>query len=88
MSRQDCGGSAARSGGESLDGAPLRSHNGRHERPFRNLRHLPGDYSLAHRWLRPSFLKFETKRTPGQQVQAHFSHASRKRHSEKSQTGR
>src|SRR5258707_14049700 len=28
----------------------------RHERPFGALRHLPGDYRLASRWLRPSFL--------------------------------
>src|SRR5215831_6273475 len=28
----------------------------RHERPFGDLRHLPGDYRLASRWLRPSFL--------------------------------
>jgi hypothetical protein len=27
-----------------------------HERPIGNLRHLPGDYQLAPRWLRPSFL--------------------------------
>ena len=27
-----------------------------HERPFSDLRHLPGDYRLASRWLRPSFL--------------------------------
>jgi len=28
----------------------------RHERPVDDLRHLPGDYRLASRWLRPSFL--------------------------------
>src|SRR5215831_16687232 len=27
-----------------------------HERPFGDLRHLPGDYRLASCWLRPSFL--------------------------------
>jgi hypothetical protein len=52
----------------ALDGARGCSHNGPHERPFRYLRHLPEDYSLAHSWLRPSFLPFETKRTPGQQA--------------------
>ena len=91
MSRQDCGGSGGRcprEPPETLDGTPLRSHNGRHERPFRNLRHLPGDYSLAHRWLRPSFLKFETKRTPGQQVQAHFSHAQNGRAKNRKPEGR
>src|SRR3954467_3870222 len=43
---------------------PRRSHNGRHERPLRNLRHLPGDYSLAQSWLRPSILRLETKGRP------------------------
>src|SRR5436305_15332492 len=45
-----------------LDGTCVRQHNGRHERPFRHLRHLPGDYSLAHRWLRPSFLKIRDQK--------------------------
>jgi hypothetical protein len=58
---------------EMLDAMPLRSHNRGHERPLRNLRHLPGDYPLAHRWLRPSFLLIETKGTPGQQVAGAFS---------------
>src|SRR3954451_2201408 len=43
---------------------PRRSHNGRHERPQRNLRHLPGDYSLAQSWPRPSILRLETKGRP------------------------
>src|ERR1043166_5246301 len=58
MWRRDCG-IAARA---TLDGKPNPSHNGRHERPSRNLRHLPGDYSLAHSWLRPSFLKIRDRR--------------------------
>src|SRR6185295_12576404 len=53
---------AARSWRTLLDAAPGCSHNGKHERPERNLRHLPEDYSLAQRWLRPSFLKFETEK--------------------------
>src|SRR6187402_268255 len=58
MWRRDCGAALS----ATLDGKPNRSHNGRHERPSRNLRHLPGDYSLAHSWLRPSFLKIRDRR--------------------------
>ena len=54
---------------ETLDGTARRSHNGRHERPFRNLRHLPGDYSLASQLAAAVFSQIRDQRTPGQQVQ-------------------
>src|SRR6267154_788066 len=68
MSGRQCGAGPGRNpetrNPETLDGTRSRSHNRRHERPFRNLRRLPGDYSLAHSWLRPSFLKIRDLRTP------------------------
>jgi hypothetical protein len=63
MSRRDYGALPAALGvGKYLTEGLLRSHNGRHERPFRNLRHLPEDYSLAYRGLRPSFLKIRDQK--------------------------
>src|SRR5271168_2474267 len=40
-----------------LDGIPRAGPWWRHERFSRHLWHLPRDYELAIRWLRPSFLK-------------------------------
>src|SRR6202051_1427784 len=39
-----------------LTQSPRLAHGVRHERFPRHLRHLPRDYELAIRWLRPSFL--------------------------------
>src|SRR5450432_560928 len=39
-----------------LTQSPRLAHGIRHERFPRHLRHLPRDYELAIRWLRPSFL--------------------------------
>ncbi|WP_315758940.1 MULTISPECIES: hypothetical protein [unclassified Bradyrhizobium] len=40
----------------ALDGDSLLQHGEFHERFPRHLLHLPRDYALAIRWLRPSFL--------------------------------
>src|SRR6202035_1842493 len=40
-----------------LTQSPRLAHGGSHERFSRHLWHLPRDYELAIRWLRPSFLK-------------------------------
>src|ERR1700727_146065 len=40
----------------ALDGFPRWPHGGGHARSPRHLWHLPRDYELAIRWLRPSFL--------------------------------
>src|SRR6059058_937416 len=50
----------------ALDAIPWAGHGSPHERFPRHLRHLPRDYELAIRWLRPSFLTREHW-TPGQQ---------------------
>src|SRR5436190_23501391 len=39
-----------------LTESPRLAHGGSHERSPRHLQHLPRDYELAIRWLRPSFL--------------------------------
>src|ERR1700722_13841540 len=39
-----------------LTASPGLAHGGSHERFSRHLWHLPRDYELAIRWLRPSFL--------------------------------
>src|SRR6266436_3654632 len=44
----------------------------RHERPFGDLRHLPGDYRLASRWLRPSLSHPETNGRPASGSWHHF----------------
>src|SRR5689334_21518213 len=60
MWRRDCGAAP----GATLDGKANPSHNGRHERPSRNLRHLPGDYSLANAGCGRLFSKSETDARP------------------------
>src|SRR3984957_16854800 len=42
--------------GRALDGFPRWPHGNGHARSPRHLWHLPRDYELAIRWLRPSFL--------------------------------
>src|ERR1700729_2844966 len=42
--------------GRALDGFPRWPHGSGHARSPRHLWHLPRDYELAIRWLRPSFL--------------------------------
>src|SRR5664279_1501909 len=49
-----------------LTQSPRLAHGIRHERFPRHLRHLPRDYELAIRWLRPSFLTRDHW-TPGRQ---------------------
>ncbi|MGY3453431.1 hypothetical protein [Bradyrhizobium sp. USDA 4353] len=51
----------------ALDGNTPLDHGETHERFPRHLLHLPRDYALAIRWLRPSF-STEMIRTPGRQV--------------------
>src|SRR3954454_8157108 len=41
---------------KALTPSPGLFHGGAHERSPRHLQHLPRDYALAIRWLRPSFL--------------------------------
>src|SRR5687767_8272198 len=41
---------------KALTPSPGLPHGSSHERPPRHLQHLPRDYELAIRWLRPSFL--------------------------------
>src|SRR6266404_4385295 len=41
---------------KALTPCPGLAHGGCHERSPRHLQHLPRDYELAIRWLRPSFL--------------------------------
>lgn len=49
--------------------APARlPHGAKHERPYPHFRHLPRDYELAIRWLRPSFLLIEIDRRPARGV--------------------
>ena len=50
----------------ALDGRTTLDHGDFHERSPRHLLHLPRDYELAIRWLRPSFLTRDHW-TPGQQ---------------------
>ncbi|WP_139031408.1 hypothetical protein [Bradyrhizobium sp. ORS 375] len=52
--RDDLGGENGRFA--ALDGNILLDHGEIHERFPRHLLHLPRDYALAIRWLRPSFL--------------------------------